>query len=86
MYLENLIYFELLRRGYKVTSGKGGNTEVDFIVEKQGAYQYFQVDITVDILGCSQREVTGVAGFQYSVVEWEAKKTKTVEAVQCTIY
>lgn len=41
--LENVVYFELLRRGYKVTMGKHGNTEVDFVAEKQGAYKYFQV-------------------------------------------
>ena len=41
--LENIVYFELLRRGYRVTIGKIGNTEVDFVAEKQGAYTYFQV-------------------------------------------
>ena len=41
--LENMVYFELLRRGYKVTIGRVGNTEVDFVAEKQGAYEYFQV-------------------------------------------
>lgn len=38
--LENMVYFELLRRGYKVAVGKVGNTEVDFVAEKQGAYSY----------------------------------------------
>lgn len=41
--LENMVYFELLRRGYKVMIGKLGNTEVDFVAEKQGEYSYFQV-------------------------------------------
>jgi hypothetical protein len=41
--IENVVYFELLRRGYKVTMGKCGNTEVDFVAEKQGVYTYFQV-------------------------------------------
>lgn len=41
--LENMVYFELLRRGYRVMIGKAGNTEVDFVAEKQGAYSYFQV-------------------------------------------
>lgn len=48
--LENLVYFELLRRGYKVMIGKVGNTEVDFVAEKQGAYTYLQVtaDMTAE--------------------------------------
>lgn len=48
--LENMVYFELLRRGYKVMIGKVGNTEVDFVAEKQGAYSYFQVtaDMTAE--------------------------------------
>ncbi len=41
--LENIVYFELLRRGYRVMIGKVGSTEVDFVAEKQGAYTYFQV-------------------------------------------
>lgn len=48
--LENIVYFELLRRGYKVMIGKVGNTEVDFVAEKQGAYTYVQVtaDMTAE--------------------------------------
>ncbi len=48
--LENIVYFELLRRGNKVTVGKMGNSEVDFVCEKQGAYTYIQVtaDMTAE--------------------------------------
>ncbi len=48
--IENVVYFELLRRGYKVTMGKQGNAEVDFVAEKQGAYLYVQVtaDMTAE--------------------------------------
>jgi hypothetical protein len=48
--IENIVYFELLRRGYKVTMGKYGNTEVDFVAEKQGVYTYYQVtaDMTAE--------------------------------------
>ena len=41
--LENIVYFELLRRGYKVNVGKNGNTEVDFVAQKQGSLKYYQV-------------------------------------------
>lgn len=48
--LENIVYFELLRRGYKVMIGKVGNTEVDFVAEKQGTFTYYQVtaDMTAE--------------------------------------
>lgn len=41
--IENVVYFELLRRGYQVNIGKLGDTEVDFVAKKQGAITYFQV-------------------------------------------
>ncbi|MBR2639473.1 MAG: ATP-binding protein [Oscillospiraceae bacterium] len=41
--LENIVFFELIRRGYKVNVGKNGNTEVDFVAEKQGVTTYFQI-------------------------------------------
>ena len=55
--LENLVYFELLRRGYKVTIGKVGNTEVDFVAEKQGVYQYFQVTADMTSQETFEREI-----------------------------
>ena len=41
--IENIVYFELLRRGYQVNIGKIGNAEVDFVAKKQNAFTYFQV-------------------------------------------
>lgn len=41
--LENIVYMELLRRGWKVTVGKVGYKEVDFVAEKQGEKLYVQV-------------------------------------------
>ena len=41
--LENIVYMELLRRGYKVTVGKIDTKEIDFICDKQGEKLYVQV-------------------------------------------
>ncbi len=41
--LENVVYLELIRRGYKVYIGKVGDTEVDFIAEKPSEKMYIQV-------------------------------------------
>ncbi|RHP33621.1 ATP-binding protein [Lachnotalea sp. AF33-28] len=48
--VENVVYFELLRRGYKVNIGKVGTTEVDFVASKNGEFQYIQVtaDMTAE--------------------------------------
>lgn len=41
--LGNVIYLELLRRGYSVNIGNFGNTEVNFAAKKNDHYHYFQV-------------------------------------------
>ena len=41
--IENIVYFELLRRGYEVTIGKTDSLEFDFIATSSNDKKYFQV-------------------------------------------
>lgn len=41
--LENIVYFELLRRGYRVNIGKIGDKEVDFVARKNDDIRYIQL-------------------------------------------
>ena len=56
--LENIVYLELLRRGYKVNIGKVGLTEVDFVAEKNDRIWYYQVTASLTDENTFQREIT----------------------------
>ena len=57
--LENIVYVELLRRGYKVNVGRNpDNTEVDFVCEKSGKYKYVQVSYRLTNEKTLSREIT----------------------------
>lgn len=43
----NIVYLELLRRGYKVYVGKVDDLEVDFVAENRDGLKYYQVALTV---------------------------------------
>lgn len=55
--IENIVYFELLRRGYDVAIGKVGNREVDFIASTAKNKQYIQVTESMDDPGTREREL-----------------------------
>ena len=44
--LENIVYLELLRRGYKVYTGKVDDLETDFVAENTNGLEYYQVALT----------------------------------------
>lgn len=55
--LENVVYLELLRRGYEVHIGKLGSAEVDFIAIGENGEEYYQVAYTVEDSSTLEREI-----------------------------
>lgn len=54
--LENIVYLELLRRGYNVTVGRAGNKEIDFVCRRQNEKIYIQVTYLLASPETVQRE------------------------------
>lgn len=55
--LENVVYLELLRRGYEVYIGKVGIAEIDFIAIGEEGEEYYQVALTVMEESTLEREL-----------------------------
>jgi predicted AAA+ superfamily ATPase len=63
--LENTVYLELLRRGNKIWTGNGRNTEVDFICKTPtGDIEYYQVAWQLTDEQTTQREFTALERIQ----------------------
>ena len=60
--IENIVYFELLRRGYQVNIGKYGSTEVDFVAQNQGILTYYQVTADMTAEETFEREMRPLRG------------------------
>lgn len=55
--LENIVYLELLRRGYKVYVGKVDEYEIDFVAENRDGIKYYQVALSVRDENVLKREL-----------------------------
>lgn len=58
--LENIIFLELKRRGYKVNIGKIDSKEVDFVAQKNGTIEYFQVSASLSDSVTFEREISAL--------------------------
>lgn len=55
--LENIVYLELLRRGYKVYVGKVDDLEIDFVAQNREGLKYYQVALSVRDENVLEREL-----------------------------
>lgn len=55
--LENIVYLELLRRGYEIYVGKNDVSEVDFVAINEKGKEYYQVSYTVKDEKTLEREL-----------------------------
>ena len=63
--LENVVYLELLRRGYQVFVGKNGSAEIDFVVQDiDGNTEYYQVAWTLREESTLKRELSALENIQ----------------------
>jgi len=58
--LENVVYLELIRRGFTVNVGKVGAKEVDFIARKGDSIQYVQVSASLTEQSTFEREMASL--------------------------
>jgi len=62
--LENIIFFELLRRGYRVNVGKAGKNEIDFVARKNDDVMYYQVTASMVEESTFEREMAPFANLR----------------------
>lgn len=84
--IENIVYFELLRRGFDVAVGKVGEKEIDFIAKKDDVKIYYQV--TDDMISESTRErelaplMVVRDNYEKVVIAMSTNSTATVEGIK----
>lgn len=76
--LENIIYFELLRRGYDVAIGKIDRQEVDFVATKADEKKYIQVKESMNMPETRARELAPLRRIRDSY-------EKIVIALECNL-
>ncbi|NMB29732.1 MAG: ATP-binding protein, partial [Clostridiaceae bacterium] len=61
--IENIVYVELIRRGYIVDIGKNRNKEIDFVArDAKGRKNYIQVTYSIENPSVKERELSSFRG------------------------
>ncbi|MCM1388350.1 MAG: ATP-binding protein [Bacillus sp. (in: Bacteria)] len=76
--IENIVYFELLRRGYDVAIGKVDDKEIDFIATNADTKRYIQVTESMNEQSTREREL-------YPLRKIRDNYEKIVIAKECTM-
>lgn len=84
--LENILFFELLRRGYDVAIGKIDNQEVDFIATKADEKKYIQVTESMNAPETRERELAPLRkirdNYEKVVIALECDLTQTQDGIK----
>ena len=84
--IENVVYFELLRRGYDVAIGKIDNQEVDFIATKTDEKKYIQVTESMTAPETRERELAPLRkirdNYEKLVIALECNLSRTQDGIK----
>ena len=84
--IENVVYFELLRRGYDVAVGKIGTREIDFIATNDHEKIYFQVTDDMTSESTRERELAPLKmvrdNYRKVILAMSTNSTASVEGIE----
>lgn len=84
--IENIVYFELLRRGFDVAVGKVGNAEIDFIARRDDVKIYYQVTDDMSAESTRERELAPLRAvrdnYEKVVIAMSTNSTASVEGIK----
>lgn len=84
--LENIVYLELLRRGYDVYIGKNDEYEVDFIATKESTKKYYQVAYRLSNDETMKREIRSLDNiadhYEKTIITYDDNYIKDVNGIK----
>ncbi|MBQ9573208.1 MAG: ATP-binding protein [Acidaminococcaceae bacterium] len=84
--IENIVYFELLRRGFDVAIGKVGDKEIDFIATRDDVKIYYQVTDDMTARSTAERELAPLMAvrdnYEKVVIAMSTNSTASVDGIK----